>query len=273
MTTITAVCVGSPFRILCAAAALGALLAWAESRPLTPLATTSLEQIGAPVPFVGCKSDGQLGPEDAPTEKSIRLPIATEIAQRLAYYKSERSLPVLAPREWHCFGTYGSAGATLYVSPQAIDRSQVFSTSWAGLTGPAIEVDYVYGGTSGRFGVAQVIARVFPTRKAFAEKVIKEQREIAPEFSLPFVPYPNDKLIYRSSSAVEYETPADTEGLGTLSSLKKGRDPIRGVAILVGDTPDLVQLSMRLPTSFADLTDAIIQQLERDAVKDTGGVK
>lgn len=148
----------------------------------------------------------------------------------------------------------------------------MFSGSWAGLTSPAIEINYVYGGTSGRFGVAQVIARVFPNRKAFVENVIKEEAEdgIKPAISFPFGPYPNDKLVYRSADAVEYETPANTDGLGTRSGVRKNSHPIRGVAILVGDTPDLVQLSLRLPPELADLGSAIIQQVERDATRHDG---
>ncbi|MGC2253442.1 MAG: hypothetical protein WA563_02805 [Candidatus Acidiferrales bacterium] len=258
------------YSLMCySVAGLGALTVWAQAhRSASATSTASPQKIDAPVPFVGCKSDGQVGPEDAPTGKSIRLPIASEVAQRLAYYKSQRSLAVLAPRGWHCFGTYGSAGTVLYVSPQAIDRAQVFSDSWTGFRGPAIEIDYVYGDTSGRFGVAKVSARVFPNRRAFVENLIKEQSKVGIESanSFPFGLYPKDKLIYRSSDMVEYETPANTEGLGTQWALKKNSDPIRGVAIIVGDTPDLVQLSTRLPASFADLTNVIIQQVERDAV-------
>ena len=132
------------FSLFCMAAGLATLMVC--PRPLaSAIERTSLRQEATIVPFVGCKSDGQLGPEDAPTGKSVRVPIATEVAQHLAYYKSKRSLPVLAPRGWHCFGTYGSSGTTLYVSPQVIDRSQVFSTSWSGFTGPAVEVDPLHG--------------------------------------------------------------------------------------------------------------------------------
>src|SRR5262245_60398919 len=69
------------------------------------------------VPFVGCRSDGQVGPLEAPTGKSPSMTLAPETARRLAYYKSEYSFGVLAPRGWHCLDLYGSSGDTLYVSP------------------------------------------------------------------------------------------------------------------------------------------------------------
>ena len=39
---------------------------------------------------------------------------------------------------------------------------------------------------------------------------------------------------YRTKDLVEYQTPPQTEGLGTRSRLLKNTDPIRGVAMLVG---------------------------------------
>ena len=82
----------------------------------------------------------------------------------------------------------------------------------------------------------------------------------------PFIagPYPEDLLRYKSKTAVEYKTPPQTEGLGTHSSLLKNDSPIEGVAILVGKTPDLVLLSVRLPPELLGLTSAIVGQVERD---------
>jgi len=42
------------------------------------------------------------------------------------------------------------------------------------------------------------------------------------------------------------ETPANGEGLGTTSRLKKNAHSISGVEILIGETPDLVHLAVRL---------------------------
>lgn len=73
------------------------------------------------LPFVGCKSDGQVGPLDAPTEAEMIVQIDPKLAQKLAYYKPANSSGVMAPRGWSCFGTYGSGGDTTFVTPEPID--------------------------------------------------------------------------------------------------------------------------------------------------------
>jgi hypothetical protein len=217
----------------------------------------------AAVPFVGCKSDGQAGPIDAPTKTSQVVPISEDAAQRLAFYKAANGFGTLAPRDWYCFGTYGSAGASLYISPEPITRAALFSTDWTGFAGPAIQISLTDGGTSGRFQVAKVIARVFPAHRAFADRVIAEGFEDASTFL--FGPWSADKLTYRSGEVVEFQTPANAEGLGTNSRLNKNSNPINGVAILTGPEIGLFQLSMRLPEGLGDLTRTIIQQAEREA--------
>lgn len=233
------------------------------SLPAPKNAAAPAQKPTATVPFVGCKSDGQMGPQDAPAGTSKSLPIGAKAAARLAYYQSQVGMGILAPRGWNCFGVYGSSGYALYVSPQPIVSDNLFSPDWGGFTGPAVELAGQVGGTSGRFGVARAIARVFPAHKAFADKVIHEGLE--PASSFPFGPFPKDKLVYRSPEIVEYLTPANTDGLGTNSNLKKNGNPIRGVAILVGQTPDLVQLAARLPRNLSRLETVMIQQVEREA--------
>ena len=71
------------------------------------------------VPFVGCKSDGQVGPQDAPTGEPKTVTISPELAQMIAYYKASDGSGVLAPRGWYCFGTYGSSGSNLIRNPNA----------------------------------------------------------------------------------------------------------------------------------------------------------
>jgi hypothetical protein len=218
---------------------------------------------GSVVPFVGCKSDGQVGPLEAPKGKSKVFSIGKEKAQRLAYYKAEEGVGVLAPRGWFCFGTYGSNGSNLYISQQPMDADTLIWSSWKGFTGPAVQMSVESGGTSGRFRVACTIARVFPAHKAFARQVIAEGIEPASDF--PFGPYPHDRLVYKNKEMVEYETPAHTDGLGTASQLRKNADPIRGAAILVGPDTDLLSLSVRLPHEMDGLTPVIIQQVELEA--------
>ena len=224
------------------------------------------QKIAVRVPFVGCKSDGQVRPVQTPTGESKVVPITAGMAGRLAYYKAEKGSGVLAPRGWYCLGTYGSNGEALYVSPNPIRAADVLSTTkWKGFTGPAIEASFLYGDTSGRFDVARMIARVFPGYRKFLQKVIDEG--IEPASSFPSGPYPSDKLTYLSRELVEYQTPPEAEGLGTRSWLLKNTDPIRGVAMLVGETPDLMYLAVRLPPEMGELVPVVVQQAERDAAK------
>jgi hypothetical protein len=215
------------------------------------------------VPFVGCASDGQMGPQKAPNGKSLAVAIPAALAERLAYYKAKFGIGVLAPRGWHCFSTYGSSGESLFVSPDPIDSTTLFSLKWQGFTGPAVEATVYDGGTSGRFEVAKVIARLFPAYKAFAQKVIAEGSEPASDF--PFGPYPSDKSTYNGKNIVEFETPGGAQGLGTDSRLQMNASPIDGVAIIGGKDTDLTLLTARFSDSDRDLIAAMVAQAEREA--------
>jgi hypothetical protein len=239
------------------------LAAIAISLPSCLLAQTKSQHVAevVRVPFVGCASDGQVGPLEAPKGPDKIVQIDAKAARQLAYYQAERSPGVLAPRDWHCFGTYGSTGATLYVSPLPYTSADVFSDKWKGFAGPAIEASWMSGGTSGRFEVATVAARVFPAHKAFVKRIIDQ--DLVPASDFPFGPCPKDKLIYHGDSIVEYQTPPRAEGLGTMSWLRASDEPIEGVEIFQGNE-DLIGLYMRLPPVLRDLTSPVIKQIERD---------
>ena len=223
----------------------------------------SSQQTAVSVPFVGCKSDGQAGPHEAPKGTTTSVPITIKAAQMLASYRSPEGLSVLAPRGWYCLGIYGSGGDSLYVGPQPIDESMV---GRSGFAGPIIEISHTFGNTSGRFDVARIIARVFPAYKSSAYKFL-EGFDLATS-SLAFGPYPQDALTYKSNRVVEYKTPAQTDGLGTQSWLKRNGRPIEGVAMLVGQTPDLLRLSVRLPPELNGLRGVIVHQVEHDELSD-----
>ena len=125
------------------------------------------------VPFVGCKSDGQTGPQEAPHGTTVRVATGRSTARELAFYESAQGLGVLAPRGWHCFGVYGSSGDTLYVTSQRIGATDFFSRRRREFTGPVIELSRRHGESSGRDAVASVIARVFPGRHAFVRRVME----------------------------------------------------------------------------------------------------
>ena len=180
------------------------------------------------VPFVGCPADGQTGPIPPPQSVNAPPTVSDGMQPRLAYYAST-DLGVLAPRGWHCFETYGSNGATLWVTPSAIGARDLPGNRLVA-PGPAIVISRIYGGTSGRFTVAKIVARVFPSSWSYARGVIAEK--IEPERDFVFQPFPADILIRRGPNLVEFTTPANDEGLGTFHALAKSRMPVTGIAIL-----------------------------------------
>jgi hypothetical protein len=118
--------------------------------------------------------------EEVPKGTRVPVAITREAAQQLAYYKSWPEFAVLAPRGWHCFGINGSDGHSLFVTPEPIDASRARSIPGGGLAGNAVAIEYSLGGTSGRFRVAEVIARVFPEYRAFVNSV-REMFDFAPD--------------------------------------------------------------------------------------------
>jgi hypothetical protein len=240
--------------------------------PTTDTAPTKRQQgtNSVEIPFVGCKSDGQVGPLDAPHGTSVAVNIDPQSARRLTYYKAEEGRGVIGPKGWFCFGLYGSDGWILIVTPHPVDSTNLFSTKANGLIGPAIQLSASSGETSGRFEVAQVAARIFPSQKAFVQQIIAEGIEPSSDFA--FVPYPADRLTYKTARIVEFETPANKPGLGTSSRLQQDANPIEGVAILlVDDPPSLLLLTARLPSDTRDLTPLIVHQTEGlGAVPSTG---
>lgn len=233
------------------------------SLPLTGQSKPSL----ATVPFVGCPADGQQGPDAAPRGEPKPLAIPHSAAAQLAWYEyrgDQGQIGVLGPRGWHCFATIGSSGVSLYVAPEPLNATKILEhKNWRGFTGPAIQLSESEGGTSGRFEVAQVIARVFPAHRDFVHSVVAEGLEPASDF--PAGAFPTDHLTYKTKELVEFTTPAHHKGLGTMSWLLPSDEPIHGVARLStdGDT-DLLQLNVRLPANISSLASAILEQAERE---------
>jgi hypothetical protein len=213
------------------------------------------------VPFVGCAGDGQTGPVAAPKGVPKAVDIDAAAARQLAFYQAQDSFGVLAPRGWKCFYLYGSSGATLLVAPSG--NLQSMADSPLPLTGSAVVATLDLGGTSGRFAVAKYSARLFPKEEqAFIAGVIAEGVE--PKENFPSGPYPADKTTYKTARLVEFETPANMDGLGTSGQLQKSALPIEGMAKLedTADGPDFYLLSVRLPANQAALAPAIVSQAE-----------
>ena len=213
------------------------------------------------VPFVGCAGDGQQGPVAAPKGAAKTIAADAATASRLAYYHAQDSYGVLAPRGWNCFHVYGSSGESLVVAP---DRKLGLETT--NLGGPAVVATLDFGGTSGRFAVAKYAARLFAREeKAFIDGVIAEG--IEPRKNFPSGPYPTDRTTFKSARIIEFETPANKDGLGASGLLLKNALPVVGVAKLepTADGPNLFLLRVRLPADQANLASAIIAEAEAAA--------
>lgn len=212
------------------------------------------------VPFVGCKADGQAGPVDAPQAPKHRVELDVKVAQRLAIYEAEVGPLAIGPSGWSCLALYGSGGVTLYVTPGQLN--DVFTSKWPGITGPGIAASSISGETSGRFMVAQVVARVFPKERSFVLGIIEAYG--VPAKNYPFGPFLSDRLNYLNDHTVEYQTRSRSEGLGTLvGRFRPSDNAIRGVTILEKPGFDLRHLAVRLPQSLNDFTTIVIQQFER----------
>lgn len=222
---------------------------------------------GMRVPFVGCKSDGQVGPLEAPKSAETDIRLDAKVARRLVLYKAESGPAVLGPVGWSCFGRYGSGGSTLYVAPEPLKPADMFNSKWEGITGFGIEASFSIGETSGRMTVAKIVARVFPEQRSFVESVIA--MGFLPASDFPFGPFPADRLTYLNERVVEFETPPGSEGLGTYGELRPTSNSIRGVAICLltpeaekGNDVSLLRLALRLPQNMKDLVPTIIKEFE-----------
>ncbi len=239
---------------------LGAVLA---SVSMSAFAQTS-------VLYVGCPGDGQTGPYQPAkgSPRPVNLPL--EVANKLAWYEYKGDagqFGTLGPRGWNCFVTIGSDGWSLYVAPEPLDNAKILEhKNWKGFTGPVIQLSFSEGGTSGRFEVAQMVARVFPAYRNYARKIIAEG--FGPASDYPFGRFPTDHLTYKGKKLVEFTTPAHHKGLGTMSWLLPSDQLITGFALLT-IAPDvdteLRHLSLRLPHSLSFLSATLIQQAEADA--------
>jgi hypothetical protein len=214
------------------------------------------------VPVVGCPSDGQTGPLDPPAKSVASLDVLAKTAQQLAYYQAAEGPKVLAPRGWFCFGTYGSSGTVLIVTPKRFDTSNLAALK---IPGPGISMTLLYGGTSGRFDVARYAARFFPKRVPnFVSAVDSEIDELKLAERRESPSFTTDTYQDVTPSVVQFDTPGAQEGVGTTGPLVKSADPVSGlITITVADEePDLRILRVRLSPQQRALTDTILQTMQ-----------
>ena len=163
---------------------------------------------------------------------------------------------LVAPMGWNCEGYSDSSGWGMFLSPEPIKGDP----RWPNFKGPAIDLHHISGeGGYGGFQIAEAISRAFPTFRTSAV------RTLAADAELPRGPYPTDRLRYRSSRVVEFETPPRIEGFSNdFSRFVPNGKPTFGVAILIGNPPEhLLVLSIRLPNELQSLLPLIIKDIEQ----------
>jgi len=220
------------------------------------------------VPFVGCPADGQSGPIAPPKGQPKVVSLGDLPAGGIAYYKGERAPGVFAPAGWHCRVWYGSSGSSVLVTPTPIDTTRFLPPK---VSGPAVEMDLSFAGTSGRFSVASYAARLFPRVLArFIEGVKNEHLEPDSEFGPRR--YARDSVRSVDSLVAEFTTPSGVSGLGTAGLLGPSGDPIHGVAVIAPDPtePDMSILRVRLGGNLRQVEAAVLR-LNRECMQRTDG--
>jgi hypothetical protein len=231
------------------------LAAFAPSLSIAGLSRTE-------VPAIGCPQDGQVGPQDAPAlPKTVSVTVPAGMGRFLAFYSVSEGIEsgILAPKGWDCFGTYGSDGNTLYVVPNRLG-GDILDRSEKVKNGPAVTKRISIGGTSGRFNVAKIGGRIFPSARAFALRVRKEGLDDPKEYV--FTRWPADRIVRLSEFAASYMTPPRANGLGTAFGLEPEREPVFGLVFLTdieerNDGPLLEGISVRLDQDNRQLYPAI----------------
>lgn len=217
------------------------------------------ETTTARIEFVGCASDGQVGPVDAPEGDARIVTFKDDIqAQDISYYKARGGSGVYAPSGWKCRAWYGSSGTTLIVTPDLIQPPYFPVPKFHG---SAIEMTEVFGGTSGRFSVAILASRIFSVAAANLIEKVKAE-EMVPNSKFESGPHKYDALRYLNNLTVEFTTPAEKEGLGTEGFLSPSKNAIRGVVVLDQSDPEWPNVSIvsvRLPTELIRLEAEILR--------------
>jgi hypothetical protein len=221
------------------------------------LGSAAIPEIQQRVAAVGCPANDQMGPARLQTGESMPAPVEQRMAEQIAYYKAEHSPGVYAPKGWSCRAWYGSNGSVLVVTPKRIEPPYFPLPK---ITAPAVMIESSDGGTSGRFHVAIVAARLFPlVASEFITRV--RQEHLISDSLFDAEPYPDDQLRYLSDRLVEYTTPPNRTGLGTDGMFEMSNLPVRGLTILNLDVEvnSLTEVRVRVAADLNSVAEAIVQ--------------
>lgn len=214
------------------------------------------------VPVVVCPVDGQVGSQTLSKEpRSIRTAIPEELASRLVYYRALQGHPnvhVLGPRGWRCLGLYGSNGDTALIVPPNANPAQKER-----LHGPAIEVRFRHGGTSGRTAVADTAGPIFPVAGRFIDEV---EANFRPTEKYRRTPWPTEQITRISERLLTFLDPPSVSGTGSQGRLAASTSPIQGVAAFTEES-NLWALAIRLDEVDAALGPTILADFQTLAAR------
>jgi hypothetical protein len=217
----------------------------------------AIPEVQTRVPAFGCPANDQSGPARLQTGETMPAPVEPRVAEQIAYYRAESSPGIFAPKGWSCRAWNGSNGSVLVVTPKRIDPPYFPLPT---ISGAGVMIESSDGGSSGRFHVALVAARLFPLLGGeFINRV--RQEHLISDSLFDVEPYPADRLEYLSDRFVEYTTPANTGGLGTDGMFEVSDLPVMGLTIvnLAADVNTLTEVRVRLPPGLNAVAQAIVQ--------------
>jgi hypothetical protein len=209
------------------------------------------------VPAFGCPANDQSGPARLQTGDTMPAPVEPRLAEQIAYYRAENSPGIFAPKDWSCRSWSGSNGSVLVVTPKRIEPPYFPLPT---ITGAGVMIESSDGGSSGRFHVAIVAARLFPLLGSDFVAHVKQEHLVSDSL-FDVEPHPADRLEYLSDRFVEYTTPANTAGLGTDGMFEVSDLPVTGLTIvnLAADVNTLTEVRVRLPAGLNSVAQAIVQ--------------
>jgi len=228
------------------------------------------DDLQQPVPVIECPSNEQAGGASSRPGVSIPVPLDGRMAGQLAYYRSERSPGVYAPRGWQCHGWDGLNGTILVVTPKSLQPPFV---PLPVVSGPAIAIETSDAAGPGRFHVAIVAAQVFALiGEDFITRI--RQEHLIPDASFEAEPDADDQIQNISDRLVEFTTPPNRSGLGTNDMFEPSDWPVRGLIILnlPSELNSLTEVRVRLPPGMIGIA-ATVVQLETTCIQLQGGCR
>ncbi len=197
----------------------------------------------ASVPLIGCPADGVGGPVKAPIAGTVAVTAPAEPAGRLAYYaaafQTATDHGVLAPLNWQCGAINTATGTTLYVAPEPVNLDKLLHYQQT-FSGPVVVLSVTQGTGDGKAVVNEFVNN-------FLDKLPAPKDPTDPKPLQQFGTKQLEALLQPQITIREFEMPPDQDVPGLDNSVEPNQQPIQGVAIVVGPTPDLIVVETRLP--------------------------